>query len=355
VALENPLSFLRMVESSRPLAPTIAIFGPQGFLREYVLAVLARRLGAAGFRYRTFQVGPGDDYSAVLDELRNSDLFAPKRLIACRILKARRGASEEVEEDADEGKPSASSGEAALIAAIEEFRGPGHLVLVYERDTAAAKVRRVLEKSGTLVGCLRPFENQIPQYVEAFARAEGLKLAPAALDLLISRHAGDIAAIANAIAKAAIVAEPQQAVGPDEVDEPAGRRMPGTFEIAESLGRGRPATALQQIDRAIALGRDPIEILLLEIIPLLRRMMIAASMLSRRKSVPDIAAAMGLPPSSMLANRAIDGARYFGIAKLSRAWRRACELDAQFKAGLIKEREQALNALVVGLAESRAD
>ncbi|HXW83951.1 MAG TPA: hypothetical protein VEJ86_06075, partial [Candidatus Binataceae bacterium] len=314
-----------------------------------VLAALASRLSAAGFRYRTFQVGAGDDYSGLLDELRNLDLFAPKRLIACRVLKTRRGAGED-SADAEVDSRTGAADEGALAQAIEKFRGPGHLVLVYERDTVPAKIRRVVDKSGTSVGCLRPFENQIVQYAEAFARAQGLKLAPAALDLLIARHEGDLAAIANAVAKAAIVAEPPRAVGPEEVDEPSGRRMPGTFEIAESLGRGRAAVALQQIDRAIELGRDPIEILALEVIPLLRRMVLAASMLARRKSGPEIAAAMGFPPSSMLANRAIDGARQFGLARLTRAWRQASTLDAQFKMGLIKERQQALNALVMELA-----
>ena len=44
------------------------------------------------------------------------------------------------------------------------------LVLTYERDNAPAKMRRLVEKIGVVVSCMRPFENQVPLYVELFAR-----------------------------------------------------------------------------------------------------------------------------------------------------------------------------------------
>jgi hypothetical protein len=50
--------------------------------------------------------------------------------------------------------------------------------------------------------------------------------------------------------------------------------------------------------------------------------------------------------------RAIDGGRRFGAQRLMRAHRRACELDANFKNGLIKEREQAISSLLLELMAS---
>ncbi|MGA2409768.1 MAG: hypothetical protein ABSG46_05175 [Candidatus Binataceae bacterium] len=47
--------------------------------------------------------------------------------------------------------------------------------------------------------------------------------------------------------------------------------------------------------------------------------------------------------------RAILGARRFGLERLTRAHRRATELDAQFKAGLLKERDAATAALLIDL------
>ena len=63
----------------------------------------------------------------------------------------------------------------------------------------------------------------------------------------------------------------------------------------------------------------------------------------------DVAAALGLPPQSGLATRAIDGARRFGLPRLERAYWRACAMDAGFKDGTIKGREEALAGLLLDL------
>ena len=350
--LETALAYIRGAggEQRKRIPPVAVIFGPHAFLREYVLDSIVRTLVADGCQYRSFQIGAGDDYGAALNELSAPDLFAPKRAIACRILKSRRDKAETATDaDAGDARASGSGGsEAALVAAIESAQGPGHLVLLYEKDNAPAKVRRVAEKPALLVNCMRPFDNQIEQYVNAFAQALGLKLLPAALDLIISRHGGDLAAIANTLGKVTIFAEPGKPVQPGDLDEGA-RRMPEAFELAESVARGRPSAALAQLGRALALGREVFEILAVEIIPMMRRMMIAASMMAARRSQGDVAAALGLPPQSGLATRAIEGARRFGLARLERAYWRACAMDAGFKDGTIKEREQALAGLILEL------
>jgi DNA polymerase III delta subunit len=348
--LETALAYLRGAGGDRRIPPVVVIFGPHAFLREYVLDSIVRKLVADGCQYRSFQIGAGDDYGAALNELRAPDLFAPRRAIACRILKSRRDKAETADDaDGGDARTSGSGGsEAALVGAIETARGPGSLILLYEKDNAPAKVRRAAEKSALLVNCMRPFDNQIEQYVNAFAHTLGLKLSPAALDLVISRHGGDLAAVANTLGKVTIFAEPGKAVQPADLDEGA-RRMPEAFELAESVARGRATAALAQLGRALALGREVFEILAVEIIPMMRRMMIAASMMAARKSPGDVAAAMGLPPQSGLATRAIEGARQFGLARLERAYWRACAMDAGFKDGTIKEREQALAGLILEL------
>ncbi|HXN11961.1 MAG TPA: hypothetical protein VN865_02555 [Candidatus Acidoferrales bacterium] len=348
--LETALAYLRGAGGDRRIPPVVLIFGPHAFLREYVLDSIVRKLVADGCQYRSFQIGAGDDYGAALNELRAPDLFAPRRAIACRILKSRRDKAETADDadGADARTPGSGGSEAALVASIETARGPGSLVLLYEKDNAPAKVRRAAEKSALLVNCMRPFDNQIEQYVNAFAHTHGLKLAPAAIDLIISRHGGDLAAVGNTLGKATIFAEPGKLLQPADLDEGA-RRMPEAFELAESVARGRATAALAQLGRALALGREVFEILAVEIIPMMRRMMIAASMMAARKSPGDVAAAMGLPPQSGLATRAIEGARRFGLARLERAYWRACAMDAGFKDGTIKEREQALAGLILEL------
>jgi DNA polymerase III delta subunit len=211
--LENALAYLRVAGLERRIPPVAVIFGPHAFLREYVLDSIVRKLAADGCRHRSFQIGAGDDYGAMLNELRAPDLFAPKLAIVCRVLKSRRAEAASPDDDASDARTPAGGGsEAALAAAIDTIRSPGNLILLYEKDSVPAKVRRAAEKSALMVNCMRPFDDQIEQYVNAFARSLELKLSSGALDLIISRHGGDLAAIANTLAKVTIFAEPGRAM-----------------------------------------------------------------------------------------------------------------------------------------------
>ncbi|MBV8135652.1 MAG: hypothetical protein JO121_08445 [Deltaproteobacteria bacterium] len=351
--IENALGFLRNLEGSRPLPGTIVVFGPHGFLREFVVSTTAGRLAAKGYKYRSIQIGAGGDLAAALDELGEPDLFAAKRLVVCRVLKSHRDrGGDELADDDDESAPSRAApggGEAALAETIESGVAPNHLMLVYERDNVPARIRKAAEKSSALVNCLRPFDNQIPDYALAFARARGRKLGAGSADFLAARHAGDLAAIANALDKAALLAEDGKTIEESALSEPGARKIPDLFEIADSVARGLASRVLGQVDRALAFGRDPIELLAVEIIPALRRMMIAATMLSQRRGAAEIAAAIGASPNSGLVTRAIDGARRFGLQRLKKSYACATELDESFKNGTIKEREQALGVLLLDL------
>jgi len=350
--VENALGFLRRLETSRPLPGTIVVFGPHGFLREFVVSTTAARLAARDYKYRSIQIGAGGDLAMALDELGEPDLFAAKRVLVCRVLKSHRDrGGDDLVNDDDDSVPSraAPGGEAALAEVIEAGVAPNHLILVYERDNVPARIRKAAEKSSALVNCLRPFDNQVHDYALAFARARGRKLGAGSADFLAARHAGDLAAIANTLDKAALLAEDGKTIEESGLAEPGARKIPDLFEIADSVARGLASRVLGQVDRALAFGRDPIEVLAVEIIPALRRMMIAATLLSQQRGGGEIASAIGASPTSGLVTRAIDGARRFGLERLKKTYTRATELDESFKNGTIKERGQALGVLLLEL------
>jgi DNA polymerase III delta subunit len=351
--VETALSILRAGDRAA-LAAAILISGPHAFLREYVFDFVRRRMLRQGMKYRGFQVGGAEGFDAVLAELRESDLFAPVRVVGCRVLRSHRGGGEEDGDDDASGAASARGGEAAVAEALETMRGPNALIVLYERDAAPAKIRRAVEQGGLAINCPRAYDNQLTQFAEAFARAQNLRLGPGVAELLAARHAGDLSAIVNALAKAAIHRDPGATLSAADLGDPAAVKIPELFELAEAVSNGRAAAALTLLARAIAAGRDPFELLAVEIIPVMRRMMLAASMVAERQSAPQIAAALGMSPSSPLAKRAIDGARRFGIARLTEAWRRVSQLDADFKNGKIKEREEALAGMLLELMSSPA-
>lgn len=347
MAVETALSFLRGLTRGGTIPAVCLVCGPQAFLREYVADAIRARHIAEGRQRRSFQVGVGDDFGATLSELRAPDLFAQKKLVWCRVLPARKRGGEE---GSSERPRRGGADESALAEAIESIGGPTALLLLYERDAAPAKIRSAVERAGLLVNCLRPFDDQLEQYAQLFARALDLGLSAEAADLLVSRCATDLSAYANALARAALYCEKGKRLTPADLLEPGGARVPEPFDLAESIARGNAALALGILDRSLAIGRDPVELLSVEIIPVMRRMMVVAAMLKRRKSAAEIAVALGLRPTSNLAMRAIEGARRFGLERLTRAYQSACELDARFKMGIRREREAALSEFLVELA-----
>jgi DNA polymerase III delta subunit len=349
MAVENALGFLRATGASVDV-PVYVIAGPQPFLREYVLDNLRTRMAAAGFQYRAFQAGGGEGFGTVIRELEAADLFAPRRFVGCRVLKTyrQRGGGDDDDEGGSGG--GGSDGEAALVDAINKIGPTVRLALVYERDSPPAKIRRTAEGPGIVINCMRPFDNQIGQYADVFARGLGLKLARDTADLLAVRHGSDLAAIANALSLAAIAAETGGKI--DEADLGGGggsSRVPELFELAESVPRGNLNETLALFDRAVQTGRDPIELLAVELIPLIRRMLAAAVLLEKRQGAAAIGRVLSLPPSSGLMMRALDGARRFGVERLTVAHRKATQLDASFKTGLLKEREAAIAGLLLEL------
>jgi DNA polymerase III delta subunit len=354
MAVESAISMLRAGDRA-PAAPAIVISGAHAFLREYMYDLVRRRMLRQGMQYRGFQVGGADGFETILNELREPDLFAPARVIGCRVLRSHRGGGDrDGDADGEDGAPGRprAAGEAALAEAIETIRGPGALIVLYERDAAPAKIRRAAEQSGLAINCPRPYDNQLVQFAEAFARAHELRLGPGASEMLVSRHAGDLGAIANALAKAAIHGGSGATVGRADLADPAAAKIPDLFDLAEAFSTGRAGPAILILGRALASGRDPFELLAVEIAPVMRRMMLAASMLAQRQGTSQIAAALGMSPSSPLAARAIEGARRFGVARLRDGYRRIVALDADFKNGEIKDRDEALAGLLLELTAS---
>ena len=275
--------FLRALSQGRAIAPVTLIYGPQVFLREYVLDSLRRRLMDDGFKYRAFQIGAGDDYNALVIELQMADLFAAKRFVVGRILRSYRERGGDDASDADDRAAASRGDEMALIAACTRVNAAVRFALVYERDQLPAKMRRAIEQTGMLVNCMRPFDNQLGKYVELFARTVAVRLTMKEADSLVARYAGDLAGIANALNKAAVNRRDDGKIELTESRGSSATRIPEVFEIADSLvGRGVGET-LALFDRAIQTGRDPIEVLALELIPQVRRMLLAGDIACPQK------------------------------------------------------------------------
>jgi DNA polymerase-3 subunit delta len=348
MASENAPALLAQLDAGKALLPpAILIVGPQAFLKEYVLDACRDALGGPGREFQSFQINASGDFGAVLEAIAAPSLFAPATIATCRILRSRGGGADE-DGEGGETRASRSSDDSKLFRAIELAAKPSHLILLYERDNAPAKVQRQIEKSGLAIACNKPFESQLPQFATLFAHRLGLKINYATADTLTERYGTNLAAMHNALVLASVAA-PQ--TKPDDFLRAAGAADLGSelFQISESLSGDLPLLALAMIDRAIAVGRDPVELLSIEIIPALRRLLIAAALAMQGQGPAQIAMEIGMSPRSPRVTAITNAARRFGLMRLTQTYRDAIELDANFKNGTVKERQQALSVLLAPL------
>lgn len=348
MASENALAFLSQHEAGKVLLPaTILIAGPQTFLKEYVLDVCRDALRGPRCESQSFHIGARGDFGALLEAVSAPTLFAPAVVAMCRILRSRAA----VDDDADsaEGRGARGGDDSNLLRAIELARTPSHLILVYERDSAPAKVQRLVDKAGLGIICNKPFESQLTQFANLFARRFGLRIGYSTAETLAERYGTNLAAMHNAIVLAAIAAPEQK---PDDFLRASGSAVDlggELFQISESISGDLPLVPFAMIDRAAAIGRDPTELLSVEIIPALRRLLIAATLLMQGQGPAEIAMEISMSPRSPRVTAIANAARRFGVQRLTKTYRKAIDLDAGFKNGTIKEREQALSGLLAPL------
>src|SRR5579883_2831127 len=123
MAAENALALLSQLDAGKALLPpAILISGAQAFLKEYVLDQCRQALRGAGRETRSFQIGSGGDFGAVLEAISAPSLFAPAIIASCRVLKSRG------DEDGEAPEPRSGRGadHSQLTRAIELLKAPSH-------------------------------------------------------------------------------------------------------------------------------------------------------------------------------------------------------------------------------------
>ncbi len=360
MAWQTALSFLAAGGDSGP-APVALVHGAEAFLREFVAERIRQSLAARGYQCLFFHTAEVAGLSGLIRELNEPPLFAGRRLLVARVGRAR--AEREARPARERGGPGAGGRAAARQEGLDEMLAgvaarvaePTRLLLLLERETAPARLRAAVEEAGGLVvECMRPFEEQAAALAGALAQAQGLALAPRAALELAEACAGSPAAIGAALGRLKARLEPRSSVTPADLrQEFLADVAPAPFALADSIARGRAGAGLRQLGRALSAGRDPNEVLAVEIVPVLRRILVAAAVLERNGSRSEVAQALGVPAQSRLAGSALEGARNYGFAALAKAHRKVCELDRGFKSGQVKEQAQALWELLYSLFRDR--
>lgn len=156
------------------------------------------------------------------------------------------------------------SGEAreALLSFVASF--PPTAVGVLVSDESSAKKNSflsALSQKAKTVPCYAPFDRDLPHWVESRARQAGLRLGPAASQLLIDKIGKDVPALSSAVEMLALYLHPRNEAGVQEVERLIGSSLQNdVFLLVDVLLKKDAKAALTMTGRFLNEGIRGFEI-----------------------------------------------------------------------------------------------
>jgi len=243
----SPDQFLARI-GKNALPPAALLLGPESYgrlrIKQALTAVFPEDAVA---RHDLSEVSLAE----VLDDARSLSLFCAERLAWVVNAEAAlpRGRSEE--EDAE-----AAPGDPASLAAYMNDPTPG-ITLVFEAarfdfegddKRKQERVRKFYAAIREVVELRRYSSQEARTEAESLARRAGLRLDPAALDLLVEALGADIARISVEIEKLALYARNRPLAAEDIAALAPEARASTIFALVNALGRRERARALEILD-----------------------------------------------------------------------------------------------------------
>ena len=235
--------------SGYPPQPVCVVFGDDDFLCRRVVARLRNEvLGVddEGFSLSTFE-GRETQLADVLDELETVAMFGEGRRMAVV-----EGADDFIKNYRPELEDYAS-----------EPSGSGVLVLVPKTWPSNTRLYKLLASKGLSVKCAAPKESQLGGWLRDWAkRSHGVKLEPAAAQMLVELAGPELGLLDQELAKLTISVEKGESISRDLVCKMVGTwRTKTAWQMLEAALAGNVGEALVQLDRLFLAGEHPVAIL----------------------------------------------------------------------------------------------
>lgn len=227
------------------LAPAWLVAGDEPLLVGEAADAIRARARSAGYTGReVLFVERGFDWDALLGELRSMSLFAERRIIELRMATAKPG----------------TDGSKALLAALAEPAPDILLLLITDKieyaDRNAAWVK-AFETHGACVDAEQLRPEQLPAWLDARMRREGLLPDADAVQLLADRCEGNLVAAHQEIERLRLLAGPG-AVTVDTIAEAVAQSARyHVFQLGEALLAGDGARSVRILEGLAAEGEEP--------------------------------------------------------------------------------------------------
>lgn len=220
------------------------IFGEELYLVDESIKVIKEnvlREGAVDFNYDCFygtEVAP----SQIRDTVEMLPMMCERRLV---ILKS---AQQLKEKDWE-----------ALIPILERPVDSCVFVIVADKLDKRKKYVKQIQKNGVLVELKRPFDNQVPVWIDYIAYNNNLKLSKAAIDMLHQLVGANLSEINNELRKLSQYVGENTNVDVDTVLKVVSKaRIDSIFDLTDAIGRKDRAAALTCLANLLEHGQSEV-------------------------------------------------------------------------------------------------
>ncbi len=251
----SPAQFLARVK--RDVPPAVLLLGSEGYERQRVRAALAAaHLGENPDEGTTLHDLAEVSLGEVIDDARSLSLFVSQRLIrviSAELAMPRTAAA--ADDDDDSGDSPGSS--AGSLAAYLKDPAPG-VVLLFEATRfaldgedkkKAERVRKYYAAVAEVVELERYTPDAARMELDRIAKRAGIRIEPAAAQLLVEALAADISRIATELDKLALYSSATHALTVADIAALIPDARSNTiFALVAALGRRDRATSLAVLD-----------------------------------------------------------------------------------------------------------
>ncbi|HEX4925233.1 MAG TPA: DNA polymerase III subunit delta [Bdellovibrionales bacterium] len=267
-----------------PLSPLYLFFGEEPFLIEESLEELVNAAldgGIKDFNYNVFYASD-DDVSKVRDAIETLPMMCARRVV---VLKgAHQLKTKELEE---------------LMPIIDSPVDSTVFIMVADSIDQRLRFFKQFAQSGILVQFQRPYDNQIPMWIETLAKRHGMKLNAESVELVHQMVGSNLIDIDNELRKLSQFVGARKDVTVEDVKQIVSTlRVDTVFQLANAIGNNDRSTALDHLANLLGHGESPIGILAL-VSRHIRILMTVKDGLREGLTAGQLGSRVGVPPFFM--------------------------------------------------------
>jgi DNA polymerase III subunit delta len=296
------------------ISPLYLFFGEEPFLIDESLENLVEKAlgnGIKDFNYNVFYAAD-DDVSKVRDAIETLPMMCARRVV---VLKgAHHLKAKELEE---------------LLPVIETPVDSTVFIMVSDAIDQRLKFFKRFNENGILVQFQRPYDNQIPTWIQNLAKRHGKVLDGEAVELVHQMVGSNLIDIDNELRKLSQFVGSRKEVSREDVRQVVSTiRVDSVFQLANAIGSNDRGAALSYLANLLGHGESPIGILAL-VSRHIRILMLIKDGLREGLTSGQLGSRVGVPPFFM--KQYLDQSRQWSDEKLNDAHTALLHTDRALK------------------------